>query len=85
MIMVLQEVARLLNLRTRDLRLKDLRRRLNDGRPLIISKATPISFWQENSKLLRQDLMQWNKEVFGDVKEKRKEKKFFMDVIIRSD
>lgn len=74
MIMVLQEVVRLSNLRTRDLRLKDLRR-LNDGRPLIISKATSISFWQENSKLLRQDLMRWNKEVFGDVKEKKKKKR----------
>lgn len=29
--------------------------------------------------------MQWNKEVFGDVKGKKKTKKFFMDVIIRSD
>ena len=71
MIMVLQEVVGLSNLRTRDLRLKDLRRRLNNGQPLTISKSTPISFWQENSKLLRQDLMQWNKEVFGDVKEKK--------------
>ena len=71
MIMVLQEVVRLSNLRTHDLRLKDLRRRLNNGQPLTISKSTPISFWQENSKLLRQDLMQWNKEVFGDVKEKK--------------
>lgn len=71
MIIVLQEAVGLSNLRTHDLRLKDLRRRLNNGRPLTISKSTPISFWQENSKLLRQDLMQWNKEVFGDVKEKK--------------